>query len=52
MSEAIPQHIYDAELRERRRIGEASGVSLVSAYILRTAVQLELFDNNGVPYDE
>lgn len=41
MSEAVPQSIYEAELREKRRIEEASGVALVSAYILRTSVQLE-----------
>jgi len=43
MSEAVPQSVYDAEVMYRRRIEEASGVSLVSAYVLRTSIQLELW---------
>lgn len=41
--EAIPESRYNAELADRRRIEEASGVSLVAAYVLKFSVQLELF---------
>jgi hypothetical protein len=43
MSEAVPQSIYNVVLLDKYRIQDASGVSLVSAYIMRTNVQLELW---------